>query len=81
LSAQRIPHGRESQFSGPETLLSFQIARHLSSQGLSGPRSRPTATQKIWQCGKSNLGPLGLWPGSLTTRPQRRSPREKVHEI
>jgi hypothetical protein len=26
----------------------FQIALHLSSQGLSGPRSRPTATQKIW---------------------------------
>jgi hypothetical protein len=26
----------------------FQVAPHLSSQGLSGPRSRPTATQKIW---------------------------------
>jgi hypothetical protein len=26
----------------------FQVAPHLSSQGLSGPRSRITATQKIW---------------------------------
>jgi hypothetical protein len=26
----------------------FQVAPHLSSQGLSGPRSRPIATQKIW---------------------------------
>jgi hypothetical protein len=26
----------------------FQVDPHLSSQGLSGPRSRPTATQKIW---------------------------------
>jgi hypothetical protein len=38
----------KSQFSRPEPLLFFQIAPHLSSQGLSGPRSRPTATQKIW---------------------------------
>jgi hypothetical protein len=27
---------------------SFQVAPHLLSQGLNGPRSRPTATQKIW---------------------------------
>jgi hypothetical protein len=26
----------------------FQVAPHLFSHGLSGPRSRPTATQKIW---------------------------------
>jgi hypothetical protein len=26
----------------------FQVAPHLYSQGLRGPRSRPTATQKIW---------------------------------
>jgi hypothetical protein len=26
----------------------FQVAPHLSSQGLSGRRSRRTATQKIW---------------------------------
>jgi hypothetical protein len=26
----------------------FQVSPPLSSQGLSGPRSRPTVTQKIW---------------------------------
>jgi hypothetical protein len=26
----------------------IQVALHLSSQGLNGPRSVPTATQKIW---------------------------------
>jgi hypothetical protein len=36
----------------------FQVAPHLSSQWLSGPRSRLTATQKIWQRRKSNPGPL-----------------------
>jgi hypothetical protein len=35
-------------FSRPEPLISFQVAAHLLSQWLSGPRSRPTATQKIW---------------------------------
>jgi hypothetical protein len=50
----------------------LQVVPHLSSQGLSGPRSRPTATQKIWQCPESNPGPLGLQSGTLTTRPQRR---------
>jgi hypothetical protein len=30
-----------------ENLKSY-TAPHLSSQGLNGPRSRPTATQKIW---------------------------------
>jgi hypothetical protein len=37
----------ESQFSRPEPLLYFQVALHLSSQGMNGPHSRPTATQKI----------------------------------
>jgi hypothetical protein len=36
-------------FSRSEPLLFFQLAPHLSSQWMSGPRSRPTATQKIWQ--------------------------------
>jgi hypothetical protein len=54
-------------------LLFFPVAPHLSSQGLSEPCSRPTATQKMWQHRKSNPGPLGLQPGSLTTRSQRRS--------
>jgi hypothetical protein len=63
-------------FFRPEPLLFFQVAPHLSSQGLIGPRSRPTATQKIWQNRESNSGPLGLQPESLTTRPQRRSSKE-----
>jgi hypothetical protein len=36
----------------------FQVAPHLSSQGLSRPCSRPTATQKIWYRRESNPGPL-----------------------
>jgi hypothetical protein len=51
----------------------FQLAPHFSSQGLSGPRSRPTVTHKIWQRQESNSGPLDLQPGTLTTRVQRRS--------
>jgi hypothetical protein len=58
-SVQRIPYGRYSQFSRPKLLLFFQVAPHLSSQGVSGPRSRPTVTQKIWQYRESDLGPLG----------------------
>jgi hypothetical protein len=53
------PYGRYSQYSRPEPLLFFQVAVHLSSQELSGPRSRPTATQKIWQRRVSNPGLLG----------------------
>jgi hypothetical protein len=45
------------QFSRSERLLLFQVAPHLSSQGLSGPRSRPTATQK-------NLVAPGIKPGT-----------------
>jgi hypothetical protein len=46
-----------------------QVAPQLYSRvltRLSGPRSRPTASQKIWKRRESN-------PGPLTTRPQRRS--------
>jgi hypothetical protein len=48
---------------------SFKVAPHLSSQGLSGSRSRPTATRKTWQRWESNPGFLVLQPGTLTTRP------------
>jgi hypothetical protein len=64
------PPGPLSQFSRPEPLLFFQVAPQLSSQGLSGPRSRPIATQRIWQRRESIPGPLDLQTGSLTTRPQ-----------
>jgi hypothetical protein len=39
---------------------------------LSGPRSRPATSQKIWYRRESNPEPLDLWAGTLTTRPQRR---------
>jgi hypothetical protein len=71
-SARGIPQGRQSQFSRPEPLLFFQVAPHLSSQRLSTPRSRPIATQKIWQRRELDPGPLGLQPGNVTNRPQRR---------
>jgi hypothetical protein len=48
----------------PEPLLFFQVFPQLSSQGVSGPRSRPIDIQKIWQRRESNPGPLGLKPGS-----------------
>jgi hypothetical protein len=51
----------------------YSSSPHLSSRGLSGPRSRPTATQNVSQHWESNPIRLGLQPGSLTTRPQRRS--------
>jgi hypothetical protein len=53
------------KFSRPEPLLIFQVSPHLCSQGLSGPRSIPTATQKIWQRRESNPGPLCLQLGTL----------------
>jgi hypothetical protein len=37
---RNIPVDTVYQFSRPEPLLFFQVAPHLSSQGLSGPRSR-----------------------------------------
>jgi hypothetical protein len=50
-----VSHGQRSgsrtvvnPFSRPEPLLFFLVAPHLCSRGVSGPRSRPTATQKIW---------------------------------
>jgi hypothetical protein len=45
----------------------------LRLEVLSGPRFTPTATQKNWHRRESNTEPVGLQPGSLTTRPQRRS--------
>jgi hypothetical protein len=59
-------------FSRLQPLIFIQVAPYLFSQGLSGPRSRPTATQKIWQQRESNPGPLCLQPGTLTTISQRR---------
>jgi hypothetical protein len=43
-----VTYSNLSQFSRRDPLLFLQMAPHLSSQGLSGPRSSPTATQKFW---------------------------------
>ena len=48
---------------------------------LSGPRSRPTTTQKIWQRRESNPKTLYLQPETLTTRPQRRSLKLTKHYL
>jgi hypothetical protein len=46
-SARRIPHGRQSQFSRPEPLLFLSSSSSFILMRLNGPRSGPTATQKI----------------------------------
>jgi hypothetical protein len=71
-SARRIPYGRLSRFSRPDPLLFFQVAPHLSLQGLRGPRFRPTPTQKVWERRESNPGPLGQQPGTVTTTHTRK---------
>ena len=74
-SARRVPTAVNLLFSRPgaATFFFIQVAPQLTSRGLSGPRSRPTTTQKIWQSRGSNPGPLYLQSETLTTRPQRRS--------
>jgi hypothetical protein len=42
---------------------------------LSGPRSRPDASQKIWKGRESNPGPPDLQPETLTTA-AKMEPRE-----
>jgi hypothetical protein len=58
-SAQRIPTAVNLGFFRPEPLLSFQVGSQLFSR-LSGPRSRPTTSQKIWYCRESKPGPPDL---------------------
>jgi hypothetical protein len=50
-SARRIPHGSLSQFSRPEPLHYFQVAPHLSLQGLSGPVPDPLLLRKSGSAG------------------------------
>jgi hypothetical protein len=42
------PHGRKALFSRPEPLLIYSSSSSVDLTRLSGPRSRPTTTQKIW---------------------------------
>jgi hypothetical protein len=73
-SAQRIPtRTLISVFLDPEPLLFHLSSFSFSLTRLSGPRSIPTTSQKIWQRRRTNPGPLNLYPGNLTTRTQRRS--------
>jgi hypothetical protein len=43
-----IPMAVNLSFLDQSRYFSFQVAPHLSSQGPSGPRSRPIAIHKIW---------------------------------
>jgi hypothetical protein len=54
------------RLSWPEPLIFHSRKSSIILTRLSGPRSRPTTQE-------SNPGPLDLQPGTLTTRPQRRS--------
>src|SRR5215475_14008791 len=49
------PHGRKSLFSRPESLLFHSSSSSVDLTRLSGPRSRPTTTQK-------NLAAPGIEP-------------------
>ena len=71
-SAQRIPRPLISVF-WTEAATFYSSSSSIDLTRLSGPRSRPTTTQKIWQRRESNPRPLYLQPETLTTRPQRRS--------
>ena len=72
-SAQRFPTAvLISAFqTGAATFYSSSSSIDLTR--LSGPRSRPTTTQKIWQRREQNPRPLYMQPETPTTRPQRRS--------
>jgi hypothetical protein len=50
-SMRRIPHGRWFQFSRPELLFLLSSSSSVTLTRLSGPCSRPTATQKICSAG------------------------------
>jgi hypothetical protein len=55
-----------SRFSRPELLLFLSRSYSIVFTRLSGPHSRPTTSQKIWQCQESNLDlricSQELWP-------------------
>jgi hypothetical protein len=77
----RVPHGQRdgfprpySGFSRPEPLIFLPSSFSVVLTRLSGPSSRPTTSQKIWQGRESNLdlwiSSMELWPldhrGGLT---------------
>jgi hypothetical protein len=59
-SAQRIPPVVSLGFLDWSRYYFFQVAPQVVLTRLSGPRSRSTASQKIWKRRVSNPGPLDL---------------------
>jgi hypothetical protein len=49
-------HGRESRFSRPEPLLFLPSSSSFVLMHMSGARSRPAVSQRIWKCRESNPG-------------------------
>ena len=78
-SAQRLPRPLISVFQTGAATFFYPSSSSIDLTRLSGPRSRPPTTQKIWQRRESNPGPLHLQPETLTTRPQRRSCLNKTY--
>ena len=72
-SAQRIPTAVNLCFLDRSRYFFNSSSSSIDLTRLSGPRSRPPTTQKIWQRRESKPRPLYLQPETLTTRPQRRS--------
>jgi hypothetical protein len=66
------PYGRILGFVDRSRYFFFQVASQFVLTRLSGPRSRPTTSQKIWQRRESNPDPW-ICSHKLTTRPQRLS--------
>jgi hypothetical protein len=66
--AQRVPRPY-SRFSRPQPLFFLPSSYSVVLTRLSGPRFRPTTTQKIWLRLESN--PDTWLSGTLTSRPQR----------
>jgi hypothetical protein len=57
-----------SRLSRPEPLLFLSSSSSIVLTRLRAARSRPTTSQKMYE-----PGPLDLHPGTLTTRPERRT--------
>jgi hypothetical protein len=75
----KVPRGQRngslrpySRISRPNPLRFLPSSSLILFIRLSGPRSRPTTSQIILAPG-IEPGPLDLYPGTLTSRPQRRS--------
>jgi hypothetical protein len=75
-----VPHGQRdkyllsySRLSRPEPLLFRSSSSSVALTRLTGPRSRPTTSQKNLVAPGIEPGTLDLYPRTLTIIPQRRS--------